>query len=528
MARPSSVLIPIGILVLAWTTCSTAAALSLEDLFQQLQENNAAMKETQAEFEADLVELKAKDQQMSEIVESLVNEINELKEKVAGLEAQLQQQNPHSPVAIGSSDTSPTVFDESKHQPRSINGMPSSCGDLQMIGHTLNGLYSIVGLREVETVYCDFNKPVGDPGFQTRIGYQDLKTRPIYFYVQKTEPFSTENIPMPFERAMLNNGGAMNLETGIFTAPVTGTYFFSFTGLVQFEVTSTGILSELVIRLFRNNQEIARSQINEVNAVTNPNYLSPITLQSTLKLNATDEVWVEIDRGIVFGYLFDYSNTYCTNFNGWLLEEEILINWVVTGTIKHRTPSTCTSTCCEEDDKLWLIGGWEEMKNVFWHPNETNTRLLGLLGIVQCKVLCNGIVNGLSQEKMHLSISIALTTWPDPCHVINLEGDDSWWWCSAVTPPYSKERQVKKSELEELVAVSIVRQFGPVLLDVAVTVVSPAILLQLQKLGSGHRLHQLTFQRLTRHHPCTTANSKWRRTSLEPHRHLGTFVDVAH
>ncbi|XP_059352969.1 EMILIN-1-like, partial [Daphnia carinata] len=235
----------------------------------------------------------------------------------------VHQQNPHIPDATRSFDTSPTGFDDSKHQLRSINGMPSSCGDLQMLGHTLNGLYSIRGLREVETVYCDFNKPLNDPGFQTRIGYQNIKTRPVYFNVRKTKKFSTENTPIPFDRAILNDGGAMNLETGIFTAPVAGIYFFSFTGLVQFEVTSAGSLSALWIMLYRNNQLVARSQINEVNPVTNPNYLSPITFQSTLKLNATDEVWVEIKRDIVFGVLFDDGDTYCTNFNGWLLEEEI-------------------------------------------------------------------------------------------------------------------------------------------------------------------------------------------------------------
>lgn len=39
MALPSLILIQIGILVLAWSTCSTAAALSLEDRFQQFQED---------------------------------------------------------------------------------------------------------------------------------------------------------------------------------------------------------------------------------------------------------------------------------------------------------------------------------------------------------------------------------------------------------------------------------------------------------------------------------------------------------
>ena len=45
-----------------------------------------------------------------------------------------------------------------------INGLPSSCDDLKIIGHTLNGFYSIAGSAMIESVYCDFNKLPSDPG----------------------------------------------------------------------------------------------------------------------------------------------------------------------------------------------------------------------------------------------------------------------------------------------------------------------------------------------------------------------------
>ena len=40
--------------------------------------------------------------------------------------------------------------------------MPSSCADLWILGHTLSGLYSVMGTDMVETVYCDFAKLPGD------------------------------------------------------------------------------------------------------------------------------------------------------------------------------------------------------------------------------------------------------------------------------------------------------------------------------------------------------------------------------
>ena len=45
-----------------------------------------------------------------------------------------------------------------------INGLPSSCDDLKIIGHTLNGFYSVAGSTMMESVYCDFSKLPTDPG----------------------------------------------------------------------------------------------------------------------------------------------------------------------------------------------------------------------------------------------------------------------------------------------------------------------------------------------------------------------------
>ena len=41
--------------------------------------------------------------------------------------------------------------------------MPTSCQDLSQIGHVLSGLYSVMGVGMVESVYCDFTKLPDDP-----------------------------------------------------------------------------------------------------------------------------------------------------------------------------------------------------------------------------------------------------------------------------------------------------------------------------------------------------------------------------
>ena len=46
----------------------------------------------------------------------------------------------------------------------SVNGMPRSCFDLWKIGHTLSGIYSIMGSNYTESVYCDFARLPTDQG----------------------------------------------------------------------------------------------------------------------------------------------------------------------------------------------------------------------------------------------------------------------------------------------------------------------------------------------------------------------------
>jgi hypothetical protein len=45
-----------------------------------------------------------------------------------------------------------------------INGLPSSCADLREIGHIWSGIFSVMGLAKMESVYCDFTKLPSDEG----------------------------------------------------------------------------------------------------------------------------------------------------------------------------------------------------------------------------------------------------------------------------------------------------------------------------------------------------------------------------
>jgi hypothetical protein len=154
---------------------------------------------------------------------------------------------------------------------------------------------------------------------QKWIGYADVKSAPVHFYVQRNSSFSTYGPPIPWDLARVNEGNAMDLTAGIFTAPRPGIYFFSFTGLAEFPASSSSVL--LSVGLYLNGGIIGLGYVEEANTVADQ--LSPLTLQSTLNLKKGDQIWLQIFIRSSGVNLYD-SSAHRTHFTGFMLQEEIV------------------------------------------------------------------------------------------------------------------------------------------------------------------------------------------------------------
>ena len=145
-----------------------------------------------------------------------------------------------------------------------------------------------------------------------------MKSAPVHFYVQRNSSFDTTGTPIPFDLARVNDGNAMNLTSGIFTAPRPGIYFFSFTGLAQYPKSESVVSLEVI--LYLNGEQIGMGWVEEPNSVAGQR--SPLTLHSTLNLKKGDRVWVAIWGKSAEVNLYD-SLSHHTHFTGWMLEEDV-------------------------------------------------------------------------------------------------------------------------------------------------------------------------------------------------------------
>ena len=146
----------------------------------------------------------------------------------------------------------------------------------------------------------------------------DVKSSPVYFYVMMGfDSFNITNTPIPFDQEKLNVGGAMNLNTGKFTAPRDGTYSFSFTGLVHLPATSTK--SNVNVWMYLNGNFVGSGWADEVGTI---GQYETFSFQSTFNLQTGDEIWLQIDQMSTGTYLFGYQYTH---FSGYLLEEKLAV-----------------------------------------------------------------------------------------------------------------------------------------------------------------------------------------------------------
>ena len=173
---------------------------------------------------------------------------------------------------------------------------------LRLYKDARNGRYECSDLIILkETVDCD---GLIDSGYETVIGYNDIKTAAgVYFYVTRNSTYTSTWSVIPYEVEHLNIGGAMHLETGVFTAPADGRYHFTFTGRAN-----SMDWNSIQLRLNGSNIGVSGSASSGNN----------MPLSATLNLKKGDQVDTFLYAGVLGD---DWWRS--THFSGILIEEDL-------------------------------------------------------------------------------------------------------------------------------------------------------------------------------------------------------------
>ncbi|XP_046632890.1 uncharacterized protein LOC124312428 [Daphnia pulicaria] len=295
----------LSILVLTCWSTSASASLPLEEQLQQLKDN-----------------YNANDIEMKRLLAEKNRRLGVLELKLESLLLAQQRNNPVS-FDVSEIDRSTPVGTSDAILRQTTSKIPRSCADIKTNGHTSSGIYSIIGAKSMESVFCDFCKTTSDPSFQTLIGYEDVKSKPVYFHVQRLfSVFNQSKTPISFDTERINVGEAMNTSSGIFTAPVTGKYFFSYTGTVLFPKAMYRI--NFNVGLMKNGNDPYRNVIAAAHAdsiSTTDVQFETFAMVATQHLVKGDRIWVEVYPLLEPGVIMFFS--WATQFNGFLLEEDI-------------------------------------------------------------------------------------------------------------------------------------------------------------------------------------------------------------
>lgn len=145
-----------------------------------------------------------------------------------------------------------------------------------------------------------------------------MKSSPVYFHAQAPynsgPPDNMGRAMMRFDSTVLNIGGAMNSSSGVFTAPRSGIYSFSFTGVGRY-YSRDG--AELMFALVVNGNEVGRAVTR-----SRDDSFHTHSFHSTLELKTGDLLWTAILTSNNAQF-YDETHVRYNHFTGHLLLENV-------------------------------------------------------------------------------------------------------------------------------------------------------------------------------------------------------------
>lgn len=139
------------------------------------------------------------------------------------------------------------------------------------------------------------------------------KTSPA-FYAQRIAPWTKMNSIIPYHSALLNIGGGLSYSTGVFTTPVKGVYFFSFSAVKQWGTHET------VVQLLHNTEVVTSKRVSCGSDLHGVDNWLPLDIQAILPLELGDTVAVYLLSGAIYDVESSSDFAKVTSFSGFLIQ----------------------------------------------------------------------------------------------------------------------------------------------------------------------------------------------------------------
>ena len=149
------------------------------------------------------------------------------------------------------------------------------------------------------------------------IGRNTQAGNPV-FYAQRESPYDKTGSIIPYDFVLMNIGNGLNPDTGVFTAPVKGIYFFYFSALKK-----SGE-KHMTIQFLQNDQIVTSKVVSAGDRARAAFSGSNLEVQMTLELEIGDTVAMYMYSGaIADGKLTDNELVgRSTTFSGFLLQPQ--------------------------------------------------------------------------------------------------------------------------------------------------------------------------------------------------------------
>ena len=137
----------------------------------------------------------------------------------------------------------------------------------------------------------------------------------VIFTAVKSEfgSYIIEDQTITFDETETNIGNGMNPSTGIFTAPVSGTYSFSFSGYIGQDVWHD---ANALLRVYRSDESDTIDLYDMIGTVGDMFQILQVSYTWTMSLDQSDEIYLKFPNNKLY---VPYSNAKLARFYGQLV-----------------------------------------------------------------------------------------------------------------------------------------------------------------------------------------------------------------